>query len=98
MHRRIRHWSSQGFIYHLGQVDETALPAAVELAAPLRNDTSLSAELIEMDRKNTIRDPATNTIIWHALSNHLVINRVSGYAKYAEESTTGTVGRAVGLV
>jgi len=34
----------------------------VEPAAPLRNDTLLSAELIAMDRKNTLRDPATNTI------------------------------------
>lgn len=62
MHRRIRHWSSQGFIYYLSKVDETALRAAVEPAAPLRNDTLLSAELIAMDRKNTLHDPATNTI------------------------------------
>jgi len=62
MHRRIHHWSSQGFIYYLSIVDETTLRAAVEPAAPLRNDTLLSAELIAMDRKNTLRDPATNTI------------------------------------
>ena len=62
MHRRIRHWSSQGFIYYLGKVDATALLDAVEPAAPLRNDTLLAEELIEMDRKNTLRDPATNTI------------------------------------
>ncbi|KIM82125.1 hypothetical protein PILCRDRAFT_7990 [Piloderma croceum F 1598] len=62
MHRRIRHWSSQGFIYYLSIVDETALRAAVKPAAPLRNDTLLSAELIAMDLKNLLRDPATNTI------------------------------------
>jgi hypothetical protein len=55
MHRRIRHWSSQGFIY-LGQVDEITLRAAVQPAvSPMRNDTPLSIKL-EMDRKNIIQD------------------------------------------
>jgi hypothetical protein len=35
MHRRIHHWSSQGFIYYLGQVDETTLQDAAPAMSPL---------------------------------------------------------------
>ena len=55
MHRRIHHWSSQGFIYYLGQVDETALRDAAPAASPLRNAFPLSIKLMSMDRKNTIQ-------------------------------------------
>ena len=55
MHRRIHHWSSQGFIYYLGQVVETALRDAAPAASPLRNAFPLSIKLISMDRKNTIQ-------------------------------------------
>jgi hypothetical protein len=55
MHRRIHHWSSQGFIYYLGKVDETALRDAAPAASPLRNDFPLSVKLMSMDRKNTIQ-------------------------------------------
>jgi hypothetical protein len=57
MRRRISHWSSQGFIYRLGQVDEIALRAAVWPAvSPLRNDVALSSRLILMDNDNTLQD------------------------------------------
>ena len=57
MLRRIHHWSSQGFIYHLGEVDEIALRAAVQPAmSPLQNDTLLSARLIDMVDQNIMED------------------------------------------
>jgi hypothetical protein len=57
MRRRINHWSSQGFIYRLGRVDEIALRAAVWPAgSPLRNDVALSSRLILMDNNNTLQD------------------------------------------
>ena len=53
---------SQGFIYHLGQVNKTTLQAAMWLAmSPLWNDTSLSVKLICVDRKNNIWDFLTTT-------------------------------------
>ena len=55
MHRRIHHWSSQGFIYYLGRVDETALRDAAPAASSLLNDSPLSVKLMSMDRKNTIQ-------------------------------------------
>ena len=61
MHRRIRHWSSQGFIYYLGQVDEATLRDAVQPVSPLRNDSSFSVRLMGMDRKNIIRKFVTTT-------------------------------------
>ena len=61
MHRRIHHWSSQGFIYYLGQVDEATLRDAVQPVSPLRNDSSFSVRLMGMDRKNVIRKFVTTT-------------------------------------
>ncbi|KIM77717.1 hypothetical protein PILCRDRAFT_11806 [Piloderma croceum F 1598] len=55
MHRRIHHWSSQGFIYYLGKVDETALRDAAPAVSPLQNDYPLSVKLMSMDCKNTIQ-------------------------------------------
>lgn len=47
MHRRITHWSAQGFIYHLSRVEENALRAAVEPnVTAWRNDSRLSTKLI----------------------------------------------------
>jgi hypothetical protein len=61
MHRRIHHWSSQGFIYYLGQVDEAALRDAAPAASPLLNDSPLSMKLKSMDRKNAIQKFVTTT-------------------------------------
>jgi hypothetical protein len=57
MRRRMSHWSSQGFIYQLSGVDETALRAAVEPAvSPLRNDIPLAIKLVSLDSDNLIRN------------------------------------------
>ena len=57
MRRRIHHWSSQGFIYQLSRVDETALRAAVEPAvSPLRNDIPLAIKLVSLDSDDLIRN------------------------------------------
>ena len=61
MHRRIHHWSSQGFIYYLSKVDETALRDAAPATSPLRNDFPLSVKLMSMDRKNDIQKFVTTT-------------------------------------
>ena len=62
MHRRISHWSSQGFIFCLSQVDEIALRAAVKPAVSLlQNDTRLSTKLIDMDHSGIIQDIFANT-------------------------------------
>jgi hypothetical protein len=55
MHRRIHHWSSQGFIYYLGKVDETALRDAAPAASPLRNDFPLASMLVDLDDTNDIQ-------------------------------------------
>ena len=55
MYRRIHHWSSQGFIYELSQVDETALRAVVEPAVvPLRNDVPLAIMLGGLESSNLV--------------------------------------------
>jgi len=47
MHRRITHWSAQGFIYHLSRVEENALRAAVEpTVTAWRSDSHLSTMFI----------------------------------------------------
>jgi hypothetical protein len=47
MRRRISTWSAQGFIYHLGQVEEEALRAVVpSTGTDLQNDTWLSGILL----------------------------------------------------
>jgi len=61
MRRRIHHWSSQGFIYYLGQVNEITLRDAAPAVTALRNDVSLSTKLIEMDLDNIFQDVVTNT-------------------------------------
>ena len=55
MHQRIHHWSSQGFIYQLSRVDETALRAVVEPAVPpLRNDIPLANKLVSLHSDDLI--------------------------------------------
>ena len=55
MRRRISVWAAQGFIYHLGQVDERALRAVVpSTVTNLQNDSLLSDRLIEMEGEHII--------------------------------------------
>jgi hypothetical protein len=55
MRRRISVWSAQGFIYHLGRVDERPLRAVVQsTVTDLQNDTLLSKKLISMEGGHSI--------------------------------------------
>ena len=53
MDRRMRHWSSNGFLSSLVAVEENALRAVVEPTVTLsRNDTTLSSKLLSMKDKD----------------------------------------------
>jgi hypothetical protein len=57
MRRRISHWAAQGFIYHLGKVEESRLRAVVpQTASSSRDDLSLCANLLEMEGKASIQN------------------------------------------
>jgi hypothetical protein len=57
MRRRISYWVAQGFIFFLGQVDESRLRDVVQATAPsLRNDSNLSDMLLEMEDEASIQD------------------------------------------
>jgi hypothetical protein len=86
MERRIRHWSSQGFLSDLVKVDENALRAAVEPATSLsRNDTTLSSKLLRTHHEKLPKR-------WRAPNDHLIINCMSGYAIVPVARTRGTTG------
>ena len=62
MSRRISHWAAQGFIYHLGKVEESKLRAvAPQTASSLRNDSNLSDRLLEMEDDARIQEVVMKT-------------------------------------
>ena len=62
MRRRISHWAAQGFLYHLGRVEESRLRAVVpQTASSLRNDSNLSDGLLEMEDDAIIQNVIMKT-------------------------------------